>query len=690
MDMKTCLKTNKLMVTNDSSSAWVHSDTTLEETYPMQIVDCDSKGLGAVSNRAFLPGDVIAQTHTQNATCVPLSKYRNSFCMNCHSPIGADAEAGAKATQCGPLSFCSKDCADLGRSLVDDCADILDFLYNFKSTEPSFAGYAGFLDSLALVVVVLARVPLCPAELASLRGLENHQSDGEVDGGGKGDDDEMCFYGEFLAGCIGRLAPRLRCPGPEASALIRAVRFNAQTLSFNYLPRPVLHTNTDSGTGASTSSTSLQVLTVLPLLARINHSCSPNAAIVFIPRPQLGSQSAALGAPASIMLKAVRTVAVGEEICCSYLEMSALCTPAAERRPLLLAGSRFSCECQRCSEELAIAHAHTPSAPSDPFCALDDRQHQELLERCINANDMTAYYSYRVRQCQHFLTQHRGREREGGHRGGDDGDAARAVARAVAADPTVVHLHTEVLEEVAALYMNNHLNNHLATETGGDKQERAGMGDYASTNSAAPALPLPYVIYELAGYYMAYLLSLTTTAPPDRTPNPKHDPLAEHYLCSRRYCIRTASTNRASLLLRLAVLLTCFADMTGCALSPLFNCATANLAETLRAVVLHTLRFVKAYATSTSVSAGAGGQGQQSHQQLSPKDLEFILTRALLLVSKCTDLLSVYNSRGGAGEPVSLHTTQLTKCRLYFETQLRRWAPEPEEDDTGKWTRRSY
>ena len=168
------------------------------------------------------------------------------------------------------------------------------------------------------------------------------------------------------------LHDRLIClPLTQTAPNPRALQYNAQPLPVPGLP----------------PGTSL--LTVLPqTLARINHSCYPNAAFTFsiqdsnciigtnINNPELSignireehrtgdansrelkrtedeNRHVESGKEVVVWLTCIRPVASGEEICVSYLNQ--LCTPSAARRQMLQGAFNFECQCERCVRESSI------------------------------------------------------------------------------------------------------------------------------------------------------------------------------------------------------------------------------------------------------------------------------------------------------------------------------------------------
>uniref|UniRef100_A0A6B2L5J7 SET domain-containing protein n=1 Tax=Arcella intermedia TaxID=1963864 RepID=A0A6B2L5J7_9EUKA len=82
-----------------------------------------------------------------------------------------------------------------------------------------------------------------------------------------------------------------------------------------------------------------------PAASVFNHSCRPNVGVVFSGR--------------SVMLKALRPLQKGEELCISYIELG---RNRASRRKDLKEGFNFDCECSLCSDgtlDSALSVDHT-------------------------------------------------------------------------------------------------------------------------------------------------------------------------------------------------------------------------------------------------------------------------------------------------------------------------------------------
>lgn len=94
----------------------------------------------------------------------------------------------------------------------------------------------------------------------------------------------------------------------------------------------VSHDGEISDEGSSTTG-------ILPMVACMNHSCSPNCVYEYIE------------AEAVVRVTATKDVDIGDELCISYLKLAEHEQSVSERRALLQDRFNFQCECDRCIAE---------------------------------------------------------------------------------------------------------------------------------------------------------------------------------------------------------------------------------------------------------------------------------------------------------------------------------------------------
>jgi hypothetical protein len=107
--------------------------------------------------------------------------------------------------------------------------------------------------------------------------------------------------------------------------LLRVIKYNAQPLPLHGMQK-------------------VELLAVLPTVARINHSCRPNAVLIYDAHPADTHPTAVC---ASIV--ALSDIAADEELTVSYLQP--MCAPVQTRRDLLRQAFAFHCQCDRCIAE---------------------------------------------------------------------------------------------------------------------------------------------------------------------------------------------------------------------------------------------------------------------------------------------------------------------------------------------------
>ncbi|KAL8279863.1 hypothetical protein RQP46_007713 [Phenoliferia psychrophenolica] len=90
-------------------------------------------------------------------------------------------------------------------------------------------------------------------------------------------------------------------------------------------------------------------VTISPLVALLNHSCFPNAVVVFPTRPSASSPSPA--ARKTMKVVAIRDIRQGEEVLTSYVDLA---LPKEERRAELLERYGFECGCEECESMEAV------------------------------------------------------------------------------------------------------------------------------------------------------------------------------------------------------------------------------------------------------------------------------------------------------------------------------------------------
>lgn len=285
---------------------------------------------------------------------------------------------------------------------------------------------------------------------------------------------------------------------PELEALLRAVRCNAFTTHDSEL-RP-------TGIG------------LFPLAATLNHSCAPNAVVLFD------------GARGGARVRAVAAVPAGDEVTIAYVDVAA---PTPLRRAELLAGYDFACACRRCAryaaaeedapapgegdaplaaftpDDLALLGARCDAAPGgrpcaglfavEVFSAPPERGGGTLLHTSPCSACGATPSRARLRRVDAALEGIEGavaalRPGGGGASGGSGAAHARAEAALAAADAVLSGVHHRVVALVNAM-----LNESIAREDFAAAEALAGRLLAAGRAAHPPGHPVPALHGALLG-----------------------------------------------------------------------------------------------------------------------------------------------------------------------------------------------
>ncbi|KAH9985658.1 SET domain-containing protein [Russula compacta] len=121
---------------------------------------------------------------------------------------------------------------------------------------------------------------------------------------------------------------------------------------------------------------------VSPLLALINHSCEPNAVIVF-PRSTKDPRNQEPEA----QVIAIRDISPGEEIFTSYIDTT---LPRAQRQAALSASYDFSCQCALCSQPPEPDPREALACPKNCGGTCPFPSEEDPLTRCVNCKSAVA------------------------------------------------------------------------------------------------------------------------------------------------------------------------------------------------------------------------------------------------------------------------------------------------------------
>ncbi|KAI9453061.1 SET domain-containing protein [Russula earlei] len=121
---------------------------------------------------------------------------------------------------------------------------------------------------------------------------------------------------------------------------------------------------------------------VSPLVALINHSCDPNAVVVF-PR----STKDPAGQEPEVQVIAIRDISPGEEIFTSYIDTT---LPRIQRQAALLSTYNFSCRCRLCSRPPEPDPREALACPKNCGGSCPFPSEEDPLTRCVKCKSAVA------------------------------------------------------------------------------------------------------------------------------------------------------------------------------------------------------------------------------------------------------------------------------------------------------------
>lgn len=121
---------------------------------------------------------------------------------------------------------------------------------------------------------------------------------------------------------------------------------------------------------------------VSPLIALVNHSCEPNAVVVF---PHSAKDPASQEPEAQVI--AIRDISPGKEIFTSYIDTT---LPRDQRQAALSATYNFSCQCRLCSQPPAPDPREALACPKNCGGACPFPSEEVPLTRCVKCKAAVA------------------------------------------------------------------------------------------------------------------------------------------------------------------------------------------------------------------------------------------------------------------------------------------------------------
>ena len=293
----------------------------------------DGKGFGTVAN-TVIPQSAAVYSEQSAAICI-VGDNDLHICKHCYVKIAQKAKARDDYPR---ITFCSNDCLQQAEPYLDFCAP---FLHEIQTTE-SLKDVSHILKLAVQYVfsVSVAGSANALAHLLQILDLESHPESAA----------ERYVLNTSSKWLYSRFAARLTEPTLQALTsrgiplkdkilggqvlykLCRIIKFNAQSVPVHGVPKA-------------------QLMCLVYSVARINHSCAPNCALVYdVYNTTTTTDADTVDKTSTYSVKvsvlALRDIPPNEELTMSY--MQPLCSSADLRQTLLQQGFLFNCRCARC------------------------------------------------------------------------------------------------------------------------------------------------------------------------------------------------------------------------------------------------------------------------------------------------------------------------------------------------------
>ncbi|XP_015599275.1 SET and MYND domain-containing protein 4 [Cephus cinctus] len=317
-------------------------------------------GRHAVASKDILPGDILVVEKPHSA--VLLSEYRLSHCQLCFSRIVAPIPAACYACSC--IAYCSPRCrdADAEAHLIE--CNILTTLWQSNAsvtcllalkavTQRPFADLLKLQEHLKVNAgksnEITKSHPYRGDHYEAFHGLVTHEDERTADD---------LFHRAHMAAWLLRVLKRTSylpkdviTPDDAQHKLSEIEIFigglllhNIQLLQFNAHEISELQRPKFERTLANAKSIFIGG-GVYPTVALFNHSCNPGVIRYFV--------------GTTMIIRAVRTIMSGEEICENYGPIFTT-TPEKERKRKLRLQYWFDCACEACTEQWPLLNEIDP------------------------------------------------------------------------------------------------------------------------------------------------------------------------------------------------------------------------------------------------------------------------------------------------------------------------------------------
>lgn len=310
----------------------------------------------------------------QSIFCIPIGCKSRHICFRCFS-ISSKVKT---RSDCEQLSFCSIECMNEESTFLDINAALLDDVFKRYENQQQLLEY-----SLLTVRIVHSCITSsfmhshtskhCQIDLWELVQLEHHPETNLEEIGPCVD-----FINAHLIETIGSSSD-VTSINTLLNALFKKTALSSHTTatsSSSYTSATSCSSHTSATSSFSTllkllitrifraiyfnahtivipSMEQTYILCIIPVLSRLNHSCTPNCYLtVNIPsglptsHSNIKTQSTQRKQGVQVVLHTLAPIKAGEELTISYVRQ--LCIPVENRRILLLNSFRFNCSCNRC------------------------------------------------------------------------------------------------------------------------------------------------------------------------------------------------------------------------------------------------------------------------------------------------------------------------------------------------------
>jgi hypothetical protein len=227
--------------------------------------------------------------------------HRNRVCHTCKT-IGL--KKACVSEDCKNLFFCSRECLSRASDFTDKCGKLVDEIFSNIPHEKD--------QALLLVEILYLWKYDTNFDLSKTLDMELRPGVAE-DSSADAVFEACCRHAPFLVSADSGLS--------LVRNILRAIKYNVQSLPIPSLP-------------------STYFLCLFETASKFNHSCSPNLRVVY------GLTAGVLNAS----LTCISPIRRGDELRISYI--NALNLRVADRQALLSKGFDFSCNCQRCYNEM--------------------------------------------------------------------------------------------------------------------------------------------------------------------------------------------------------------------------------------------------------------------------------------------------------------------------------------------------